>query len=194
MPAIVEGFNEVFGILKELISGVKSAVNIPENHRKEMSDAIADTAELIDETLTILKQHLTGVISELRFGDKQKAARMISELADFHGWEAKFRQFQLCDSLRIATDKLRSKGLYNLLNQVSFGSPETIHQRMFDYIGGEINAAKSVGTMLQDLSRLADSVDSDFEMVAKELETARNEIGKWRQAFIDLEIEIRNSM
>ena len=194
MPATVEGFSEVFGILKELVSGVKSAINIPENQKKEMRDAIADTAALIDETLTILKQHLTSVISELRFGDKQRATRMISELGDFHGWEAKYRQFQLCDSLRIATDKLQSKGLYNLLNQVSFGSPETIHQRMFDYIGGEVNAAKSVGTMLQELSRLSHSVDSDSEMVASELEAARNEIGKWRQAFIDLELEIRNAI
>ena len=194
MAATVEGFSEVFGILKELVSGVKSAINIPENQRKEMRDAIADTAELIDETLTILKQHLTIVISELRFGDKQNAKRMISELNDFQGWESKFRQFQLCDKLWIATDKLKQKGLYKLINNISFSNPEAIDQRMFDYIGGEVNAAKSVGTMLLELSRLSHSVDSDSEMVAKELEAARNEIGKWRQAFIDLELEIRNAI
>lgn len=194
MPATVEGFSEVFGILKELVSGLKSAMNIPENQRKEMRDAIADTAELIDESLTILKQHLTIVISELRFGDKQNAQRMISELGDFQGWESKFRQFQLCDKLRIATYKLKQKGLYELMNNISFQNTEAINQRMFDYIGGEVNAAKSVGTMLYELSRLAYSVDSDFEMVAKELEAARNEIGKWRQAFIDLELEIRNAI
>jgi len=194
MPATVEGFSEVFGILKELVSGVKSAMNIPENQKKELRGAIADTAELIDETLTILKQHLTIVISELRFGDKQNAKRMISELSDFQGWESKFRQFQLCDKLRIATDKLKQKGLYKLINNISFSNPEAIDQRMFDYIGGEVNAARSVGTMLLELSRLAYSVDSDLEMVAKELDDARNEIGKWRQAFIDLEIEIRNSI
>jgi hypothetical protein len=194
MPATVEGFSEVFGILKELVSGVKSAMNIPENQKKELRGAIADTAELIDETLTILKQHLTIVISELRFGDKQNAKRMISELSDFQGWESKFRQFQLCDKLRIATDKLKQKGLYKLINNISFQDTEAIDQRMFDYIGGEVNAARSVGTMLVELSRLAYSVDSDLEMVAKELDDARNEIGKWRQAFIDLEIEIRNSI
>ncbi len=194
MPAIVEGFKEVFGILKDLFSGVKSAIQIPENHKKEMRDAIADTAALIDETLTILKQHLNSVVSELRFGDKQRAKQLIYELGDFQGWEAKYRQFQLCDSLRIATDKLQSKGLYKLLNKSSFENPETIHQRMFDYIGGETNAARSVGSMLQKLAQLSDSVDSDPEMVAKELEAARNEIGKWRQTFIDLEIEIRNSI
>ncbi|MDD2303433.1 MAG: hypothetical protein PHP53_01955 [Prolixibacteraceae bacterium] len=194
MPAIVEGFKEVFGILKDLFSGVKSAIQIPENHKKEMRDAIADTAALIDETLTILKLHLNSVVSELRFGDKQRAKQLIYELGDFQGWEAKYRQFQLCDSLRIATDKLQSKGLYKLLNKASFENPETIHQRMFDYIGGETNAARSVGSMLQELAQLSDTVDSDPEMVAKELEAARNEIGKWRQTFIDLEIEIRNSI
>ncbi|MBW8327218.1 MAG: hypothetical protein K0M50_20815 [Prolixibacteraceae bacterium] len=194
MPALIEGFSEVFGILKELTSGVKTAIQIPENQKKEMRDAIADTAELIDETLTILKQHLTSVISELRFGDRQRAKQMIYELGSFQGWEAKYRQFQLCDSLRLATDNLERKGLYKLLNNLSFDQPETIQQRMFDYIGGEVNAARSVGTMLLHLAQLADSVDSDFTAVVKELEEARNEVGKWRQAFIDLELEIRSSI
>lgn len=194
MPALIEGFSEVFGILKELASGVKTAIQIPENQKKEMRDAIADTAELIDETLTILKQHLTSVISELRFGDRQRAKQMIYELGSFQGWEAKYRQFQLCDSLRLATDNLERKGLYKLLNNISFDQPETIQQRMFDYIGGEVNAARSVGTMLLHLAQLADSVDSDFTTVVKNLEEARNEVGKWRQAFIDLELEIRSSI
>jgi len=194
MPALIEGFSEVFGILKELASGVKTAIQIPENQKKEMRDAIADTAELIDETLTILKQHLTSVISELRFGDRQRAKQMIYELGSFQGWEAKYRQFQLCDSLRQATDNLERKGLYKLLNNISFDQPETIQQRMFDYIGGEVNAARSVGTMLLHLAQLADSVDTDFTAVVKELEEARNEVGKWRQSFIDLELEIRSSI
>ena len=194
MPALIEGFSEVFGILKELASGVKTAIQIPENQKKEMRDAIADTAELIDETLTILKQHLTSVISELRFGDRQRAKQMIYELGSFQGWEAKYRQFQLCDSLRQATDNLERKGLYKLLNNISFDHPETIQQRMFDYIGGEVNAARSVGTMLLHLAQLADSVDTDFTAVVKELEEARNEVGKWRQSFIDLELEIRSSI
>lgn len=194
MPAIIEGFSEVLGILKELASGVKAASQIPENHRKEMRDAIADTAELIDQTLTILKQHLTSVISELRFGDRQRAKQMIYELGSFQGWEAKYRQFQLCDSLRLATDNLERKGLYKLLNNISFDQPETIQQRMFDYIGGEVSAARSVGTMLLHLAQLADSVDTDSTAVAKNLEEARNEVGQWRQAFIDLELEIRSSI
>jgi hypothetical protein len=194
MPAIIGEFSEVLVILKELASGVKTALEIPEKQKKEMRDAIADTAEIIDETLTILKQHLTSVISELRFGDKQKAKQLIYELGSFQGWEARFRQFQLCDSLRLATYNLERKGLYKLLNKISFHNPETIHQQMFDYIGGETNAARSVGTMLQNLTQLSDSVDSDFYMVLKNLEGARNEIGKWRQAFIDFEIEIRSSI
>lgn len=194
MPVKVEGFSEVFGILKDLFSAVKSTIQLPDNLRKEMKDAIACTAELIDETLVVLKQHLTGVISELRFGDKQRATQMIYELGDFQGWEVKYRQFQLCDALRQATTNLERKGVYKLLNSIAYNDSSVIQQRMFDFIGGEVNAARSVGTMLMELSRLADSVDSDYNMVVGELEEARNEISKWRQSFIDLEIEIRNSI
>ena len=190
----VEGFNEIFNILKGLFAGIKSAVKLPENNRKEMKDALADTAELIDETLTILKQQLTSVVSELKFGDIQKAKKLIYELGDFQGWENKYRQFQLCDKLRDAAFNLEKKGLYGLINNVSFGSPEIIQQRMWDYIGGEANAANSVGTMLLELSRLSDNVDSDFNNVLRHLEAARDEISIWRQSFIDLEIEIRNSI
>ena len=194
MPAIIEGFSEVLGILKELASGVKAIANIPANERKVMNDAIADTAELVDETLTILKQHLTTVVSELRFGDKQNAKRMIYELGDFRGWEDKYRRFQLCESLHEAVRNLDRIGVYKIVNNLAFNDPGVIHQRLFDYIGGETNAARSVGTMLQSLTPLADSVDSELEMVVKKLEEARNEVGKWRQAFIDLELEIRNSI
>lgn len=191
MTIKIEGFTEVLDILKGLFSGLKSAMQIPEKNRKEMKDALADTAELIDETLTILKQHLTSVVSELKFGDKQKAKQMIYELGNFQGWETKYRQFQLCDKLREATFNLERKGLYKLVSNISFNDPEKIQQRMWDYIGGETNAANSVGTMLQNLSVLENKVDTDYENVVKYLEEARNEVGIWRQAFIDLEKEIR---
>lgn len=194
MSTLMEGFKEVFGILKALGAGLKELAKIPGNNITEMRDAVADTAELIDETLTILRQHLTVVISELRFGDPQNAAKMIYELSNFQGWEDKYRKFQLCDSLRIATGKLESKGLYKLINLASFGNPETIHQRMFDYIGGETNAAKSIGTMLIELSQLAGVAETDRDRVIRNLEDARNEVGIMRQAFIDLEIEIRKLM
>jgi hypothetical protein len=192
MTIKIEGFTEVFEILKDMFAGVKSAMQLPDKNKKEMRDAIANTAELIDETLTILKQHLTSILSELKFGDKQKAKQMVYELGSFQGWEQKYRQFQMCDSLREATMNLEKKGLYKLINNLSYSDPGTIQQRMWDYIGGETNAANSVGTMLQDLSSLANDVDAEFDTVVLNLEVARNEVGKWRQSFIDLEKDIRN--
>ncbi|MBK9107615.1 MAG: hypothetical protein IPM92_04335 [Saprospiraceae bacterium] len=191
MPINISGFQEVFDILKELVSGVKSALQIPEKHRKEMLEAVADTAELVDETLTILKQHLTGVISELKFGDQQKAKQLISELGSFPGWETKYRQFQLCDKLREASFNLERRGLYALLNRLIYNDPDLIKQKMWDYIGGEANAANSVGTLLLELSSLDAKVDSEFDTVVNSMEQARNEVSKWRQVFIDFEKELR---
>lgn len=194
MPVMTEGFKEISGILKDLASGIKTAVEFTENERKEMREAIANTAELIDETLTILKQHLTTVLSELKFGDKQKARQLIYELADFNGWAAKYRQFMLCDALREATGMLEKKGLYKVLNRVTYSDPAAMHQKMSLFLGGEDNAARTIATMIQELSQLADTVDTDYQTVLSELETARTEVGNWRQSFIDLELEIRNSI
>ncbi|GEO03750.1 hypothetical protein AAE02nite_14140 [Adhaeribacter aerolatus] len=194
MVVKVEGFSEVLEIIKGLFSGLKSAAQIPAANRKEMQDALADTAELVDETLTILKQHLSQILSELQFGDKYKAEKMIYELADFQGWETKYRQFQLCDTLREAVYKLEQKGLYQYLNQASYGNLQTLQQRLWDYIGGETNAAHSVGTMLIELAKLAPRVDSDPDAVKSQLEDARQEINTWRQKFILLEQEIRGAI
>jgi hypothetical protein len=194
MTIKIEGFSEVLSILKNLFSGVKSAVNLPEKKRAEMKEAIANTAELIDETLTILKQHLTKILSEIKFGDRQEAKKMIYELNDFHAWENKYRQFQLCEPMREAAFNLERKGLYQLLNNASVKDPGFIQQRMWDYIGGESNAANSVGTMLKELSQLAGVVDNTPDIVAHHFEKAREEVGLYRQSFIDLEKEIRNSV
>ncbi|MBK9108612.1 MAG: hypothetical protein IPM92_09655 [Saprospiraceae bacterium] len=67
------GFKKFFDILKELVSGVNLPFKYLRSIGKNMLEAVADTAELVDETLTILKQHLPKVIFELKFGDQQKA-------------------------------------------------------------------------------------------------------------------------
>jgi hypothetical protein len=83
MTIKIEGFTEVFEILKDMFAGVKSAMQLPDKNKKEMGDAIANTAELIDETLTILKQNLTSILSELKFGDKQRPNKWFMNLVAF---------------------------------------------------------------------------------------------------------------
>ncbi len=192
----IEGFKEMLDILKDLFSGVKTAVQVPENNKKEMKEALAATAELIDQTLSILKQQLTNVLSELKFGDgnRQNVRRMIFELGNYAGWEEKYRQFQMCDKLREATYNLDRKGLYKVLHNLSFNDADQIQEKMWKYLGGEASAAISVATMLTDLSMLENKVETEYDLVIDSLELARNEVGAWRQVFIDFEKEIRNSM
>lgn len=187
-------FNEIFEILKNIYIGLSAAKDLSEKTRQEMKDAIADTAELIDETLTILKQHLSTLISELKFGDRIKAENMIGLLNSYPAWEDKYRSFQLCTPLREATYNLEKKGLYQYLNKVSLGDASTIQQRMRDYLGGEVNAAHSIAKMLNNLSVLDSKVSTDPLMVIQALEQARNEVSALRQAFIEIEIQIRDSI
>ncbi|MBK6348234.1 MAG: hypothetical protein IPN08_04200 [Bacteroidales bacterium] len=191
MEIKIAGLSEVFDIIGALFKGVKAAAEIPETEKKIMKDALADTAELIDETLTILKQHLTTVIGELKYGDDAKARRMIFEMGNFLLWEQKYRQFELCDTLRNAAMNLEKKGIFQLKTNISFGDPDTLKQLIWDYIGGEANAARSVGEMLVGLSRKADFDPAQKDEMIESLEAARTELGSWRQKFVDIEIEIR---
>ncbi|KAF0195386.1 MAG: hypothetical protein FD166_2962 [Bacteroidetes bacterium] len=191
MEIKIAGLSEVFDIIGALFKGVKAAAEIPETEKREMKEALADTAELIDETLTILKQHLTTVSGELKYGDDAKARRMIFEMGNFLLWEQKYRQFELCDTLRNAAMNLEKKGIFQLKTNISFGDPDTLKQLIWDYIGGEANAARSVGEMLVNLSRKADFDPSQKDEMIENLEAARTEIGNWRQKFVDIEKEIR---
>jgi len=191
MEIKIAGLSEVFDIIGALFKGVKAAAEIPETEKREMKEALADTAELIDETLTILKQHLTTVSGELKYGDDAKARRMIFEMGNFLLWEQKYRQFELCDTLRNAAMNLEKKGIFKLKSNISFGDPDTLKQLIWDYIGGEANAARSVGEMLVNLSRKADFDPSQKGEMIENLEAARTEIGNWRQKFVDIEKEIR---
>jgi len=194
MEIKIAGLSEVFDIIGALFKGVKAAAEIPETEKREMKEALADTAELIDETLTILKQHLTTVSGELKYGDDAKARRMIFEMGNFLLWEQKYRQFELCDTLRNAAMNLEKKGIFQLKTNISFGDPDTLKQLIWDYIGGEANAARSVGEMLVNLSRKADFDPSQKDEMIENLEAARTEIGNWRQKFVDIEKEIRSAI
>ncbi|PKP00692.1 MAG: hypothetical protein CVU11_17090 [Bacteroidetes bacterium HGW-Bacteroidetes-6] len=191
MEIKIQGISEMFNIIGELFNGLKSTAKILETVKKDMRDALANTAELIDETLTILKQHLSTVAAELKYGDEVKARKMILELSNFHAWEHKFRQFELCDTLRNAALNLERKGLYKLKTKVGYANPEELKQAMWDYIGGEANAANSVSEMLIFLSGNADFEPGKKDEMITRIETARDEVSQWRKKFIDLEKKIR---
>lgn len=193
MSLEIAGFSEVLTILKDLLNGLKTVSKLPDEKRREMRDALADTAELIDETLTIVKQHLTQILNELQYGDNKEAKKLIYEVGNFQEWEERYRKFQLCDKLHTAALNLEKKGLYSkLLKKISLHDPDTIQMRMWDYVGGETKAANSVGTMLKNLAELHSKVDSNLTIVVLRFEEARDEVGKWRQDFINIEKEIRN--
>lgn len=191
MEIKIQGISELFSIIGELFNGVKSAAKIHETVKKDMRDALANTAELIDETLTILKQHLSTVASELKSGDEVTARKMILELSNFHAWENKFRQFELCDTLRNAALNLERKGLYKLKSKVGYANPEDLKKAIWDYIGGESNAANSVSEMLIFLAGNADFKPGKKDEMIARIETARDEVSQWRKKFIELEKKIR---
>ena len=194
MTIKIEGISQVLEILSGLFSAVKKTANLSAERRKEMREALANTAELIEETLTILKQHLSAILTRLREDNMGEAEAMIANLSNFQEWENRYRQFRLCNELRDAAYSLERKGLYALPNSFALDDPQKIVQLMWDYIGGETNAAHSVGEMLVNLSQLAPITAVNPGYVIEQLEAARKEVQTCRQRFLDLELEIREAV
>ncbi|OLY92009.1 hypothetical protein SAMN05444008_106214 [Cnuella takakiae] len=194
MTIKIDGISQVLDILTGLFSAVKKAANLSQERKSEMKDALANTAGLIDETLTILKQHLSTLITRMREGEYDVARHLLVELGNFQEWEARYRRFLLCDELREAAFNLERKGMYQLADNLILGDPRRIQQLMWDYIGGEANAAKSVSEMLMNLSQLEQQVNTNPGFVVEQLEAARKEVQACRQQFLDLEIQIREAV
>jgi hypothetical protein len=191
----IGSISDIYEILNELIKGVKNVYKSKERIPKEMIEALTSTSEMIVETLTSVKLHLASVISELRFGDKKSSIKLVGELGDNVVWEERYRKFQLCDELRNSALKLENSGIYKkILLKLALKKQGTIQQLMWDYIAGEANAASTVSEMLSALSSLSNDVENNSEQVIQQLELAKSEVNLWRQKFIELEIEIKNSI
>lgn len=190
----IEGISQVLDILTGLFAAIKKAANLSKERKAEMKEALANTAGLIDETLTILKQHLSALITRMREGEYDAARHLLVELGNFQEWEARYRRFQLCDELRDAALRLERKHVYELTDNLILNDRQRIQQLMWDYIGGEANAAKTMGEMLANLSQLASVLDSNPGFVLEQLEEARQEVQACRQQFLDLEIQIRKTV
>lgn len=191
MEINIKGVSEVFKLIADLFSGVKKIGQASGVHRQQLVKGLGDTAELIDQTLTILKQHLTTIINHLSMDNLHEAKRMIGELGNYHEWESRYRQFQLCDPLMQAGRELDTLLNKELVNKIAFKDTPKLQQLINDYIRNEGSAGRLIGETLAELSGLAAHVDVDPIKVRQQLEKAKSEVQQWRDKFIALEKKMR---
>ena len=194
MTITVDGFREVLDILRGLFSGWKFTAGLTEVNRREMRDALADMAELIDQTLTIVRQRLATILSELKFGDEAIARKMVYELGDFRGWEERYRRLRLYEALQTALDNMQRSGIFSLKNRTGRADGHIIHQKLHNYVGSEPGATRLIVTMLAQLPALADAAKYTRDSVISALGDAEKAVLEWRQEFFDLEQQIRSAI
>ncbi|MBS1645600.1 MAG: hypothetical protein JST36_11245 [Bacteroidetes bacterium] len=194
MEINIKGLSDVLQLITSMFTGVKNLGKLPSEHRSQLIKSLSGTAELVDETLTILKGHLSKVQSVLRQGDPTLAQDMVSELAVEPFWESKYRQFQLCDSLHQAGRELDTLLNRELLNKVAFNDAQEIQNLIMKYIAGEGAAGRLISELMQELGALSPLVASDPQQVQDRLELAKQSIQEWRDKFIDLEKELRTAI
>lgn len=191
MEINIKGLSDVLQLITSMFTGVKNLGKLPSEHRSQLFKSLSGAAEVIDETLTILKGHLSKVQSVIRQEDVARAHDMVSELAVEPFWESKYRQFQLCDSLHQAGRELDTLLNRELLNKVAFKDAQEIQILISKYIAGEGAAGRMISELLQDLGALAPLVATDPQKVQDKLESAKHSIQEWRDKFIELEKELR---
>lgn len=191
MEINIKGLSDVLQLITSMFTGVKNLGKLPSEHRTQLFKSLSGAAEVIDETLTILKGHLSKVQSVIRQEDVARAHDMVSELAVEPFWESKYRQFQLCDSLHQAGRELDTLLNRELLNKVAFKDAQEIQILISKYIAGEGAAGRMISELLQDLGALAPLVATDPQKVQDKLESAKHSIQEWRDKFIELEKELR---
>ncbi|MEO6831211.1 MAG: hypothetical protein ABI378_03080 [Chitinophagaceae bacterium] len=194
MDINIKGLSDILKMISDLFSGVKNLGKLPAEHRAKLLKDIAATAEIIDETLTVLKGHLSKVIFEIQMGDKATAAQMVAELANNSFWESHYRQFQMCHSLWNAGRELDTLVNKELVNKISLKDAAALTGIINGYIAGEGSAGRLVSETLADLSKLTPEVDTNPQLVVASLEKAKSEIQDWRDKFIDMEKELRRAI
>lgn len=190
----IAGLSEILKLIADLFEGVKKLSQITVSHRQKLIKSLSDTAELIDQTLTILKGHLAKIISEIEMGNISEAKKLISGLHNQQEWESKYRQFQMCDPLMQAGRELETLLNTELVNKISLNDPLALQKLIGDYLRNEGAAGRLIGETLTDLSKLASQIDSNPQFVSSEIDKAKNDVQKWRDKFIKLEKQLRKTI
>jgi hypothetical protein len=194
MEINIKGLSDILKMISDLFNGVKQLGQVTVLHRQKLIKSLGDTAELIDQTLTILKGHLAKIISEIEARNLLEAKKLINELKNQHDWESKYRQFQMCDPLMQVGRELETLLNQELINKVALKNPQELQKLIDDYIRNEGAAGRLIGETLTDLSKLSLQVEIDPQLVSVEIETAKDNIQKWRDKFIKLEKQLRKAI
>lgn len=190
----IKGLSDILKLISDLLEGIKKLGQVTVAHRQKLIKSLGDTAELIDQALTILKGHLAKIISEIQLGNLQEAKRLITELDNHHDWESRYRQFQMCDPLMQAGRELETLLNKELVNKVAIKDSQKLQQLIYDYIRNEGAAGRLIGETLTDLSKLANQLENAPDFVKDEIEKAKTDIQKWRDKFIRLEKQLRKAI
>lgn len=192
MEIYIKGLSDILKLIADLFEGVKNLGQVTVSHRQTLIKSLGDTAELIDQILTILKGHLANIVSEIQSGNLSEAKRLITELDNHHDWESRYRQFQMCDPLMQAGRELETLLNKELINKLAIKDSQKLQNLIYDYIRNEGAAGRLIGETLTDLSKLASQVDTDPQLVRTKIEKAKFDIQKWRDKFIKIEKQLRN--
>lgn len=194
MELNITGLSEILKLIADLFEGIKGLGQVTVSHRQKLIKSLGDTAELIDQTLTILKGHLTKIISEIQSNNLPEAKSLIAALDNHQEWERRYRQFQMCDPLMQAGRELETLLNRELVNKLSLKDSQKLQQLIKDYIRNEGAAGRLISETLTNLSKLASQIDTDYQIVSSEIENAKIEIQKWRDKFIRLEKQLRKTI
>ena len=185
---------DLYDILKDIITGVRQASDVPSEKRQALKDALKETAELINSALTLTKEKIHSVLRAIKFKtdpqEEKEVRELIFSLESFHEWHNRFREFQLCDPLREAYKKLDKTEAFSFFNRATQQNNSQIAMVVGNFLASESQFAGVISHSLSELSKLEAKIPDERAEVVAALEKSYAQIKGIINDFIALEREI----
>jgi hypothetical protein len=190
----IEPVSAVLDVCKKLVSAFHGVTEITDEERKEVRLAVSTTCEMIDTVLSTVKQRLGTIAVKLRAEiAKGSAADFGAVSSDIAGlrytpeWEQQYRNFQLCEALRVASSELKSTFYGRFKARFALKDVGHLESVIDEFLDAKAGAGPLISALLDRLANLDTNVSEDPRTVLSEFEEARKRIQAFKDEFIAME-------
>jgi hypothetical protein len=178
-------FADLINVLGKVLDGVKSIANMPRAQREKYREAMDETYQLIDATLSMVIIRLGDALQM----DDARSVEEIAKLDNYSEWMQAEREFRLCKSLRVAVRETESLHA-QFAGQVSANDWGALVGLMQSVLATEGEVACFIGERFRQLAETARSGSESPASIRQTAAAFREALKSERHRLIQQEVEL----